>query len=71
MKYQVVEISKYLINIKDYKTANEAVTQFQTSIQDAKELPILNIEKVYLTIENGIAAKWENEELKSTGSKPG
>lgn len=60
MKYQVVEISEYLINIKEYKTAEEALTCFHTWIEDAKEFPQLRIKKIYLTIENGIIAEWGN-----------
>lgn len=61
MKYQVVEISEHLININEYDTMEEALTCFKTWIKDAKEYPMLKIKKIYLTIENGIAVKWENE----------
>lgn len=60
MKYQVVEISEYLINVNEYNTAEEALTCFQTWIEDAKEHPKLHIKKIYLTIEHGIAAEWES-----------
>lgn len=61
MKYQVVEINEYLINIKEYDSMEEAAIDFKTSIEDAKEFPMLKIKRVYLTAENGIAAEWENK----------
>lgn len=61
MKYQVVEIGKYLININEYNTIKEAATCFKTRVEDAKELPMLEIKEIYLTIENGIVAKWKNK----------
>lgn len=59
MKCQVIEISEYLINTNEYETIEEALTCFQSWIQDAKEYPQLKIKKIYLTIEHGIAAYWE------------
>lgn len=61
MKYQVVEISEYLINVDEYDTIEAAATCFKTKIEEAKELPMLKIKKIYLTIESGIAAEWENK----------
>ena len=61
MKYQVVEISKYLIYVNEYNTLEEAITCFQTKVENAKEYPMLKIKKVYLTIEHGIAKEWANK----------
>lgn len=59
MKYQVVEISEYLINVNEYKTIKEALTCFHTWIEDAKEYPQLQIKQIYLTVEHGIVAEWK------------
>lgn len=67
MKYQVIEISEYLINTNGYETVEEALTCFKAWIEDANEYPALRIKKIYLTIGHGIAAEWDNRPETKTG----
>lgn len=61
MKYQVIEISEYLINVNEYNTAEEALVCFGTWIKDAKEHPLLRIKDIYLTAEHGIIGHWHSK----------
>lgn len=45
MKYQIVEISEYLININEYNTQEEALTCFRTWIEDAKKISSIKNQK--------------------------
>lgn len=65
MKYQVIEISEYIINVNNYYKMEDAITCFKTWVEDAKEFPQLRIKHIYLTIENIIASKWNSEQGKS------
>ena len=60
MKYQVIEINEYLVNVNEYDKMEEAMKCFKTWIEDAKEYPMLRTKHIYLTIEHRIKEEWHS-----------